>query len=1015
MPGHPATSRVRVGGRGRPAPGRAGIGHFGWFVVDPCGAPFQRQRRENHLDHPCVCTYHHVVYMRIVMTPPQQKHHPESVARAVSDRWAYHRTGDSAESVIVVGPRGAGQHRFLGALEARLRASKRYVSSLWVTPNRPPLLSSLMLAELLGAQDIEQPTATEVARRLRRAMRDLSNGGRPLVVLVHELQDLAAEDAAIISDLLCAPPGGSVLLVAAVAERRSDGTLWHPLRAFREQAQRADHCELIDFPTLSVEEVTAEVERRLGTGVASPRFIREVARATGGRLDDLDDCMQAIEQLDPRLRSELLAASRTLQALPARGGPSEHAAVLQQVLDESGRAVAAALGVWKDPATVEVVSALTGLGDTAVESALSDLAEHGVIEDVHTADSVVTFQLVEPLVGAALAAQSPPLRLRRIHRAAVELIEATPRPLTDDETVAFAAHCFNGDITLDERRVAWIGRSATALVSRSRFAEAREQLLSLERALRRSPKRNPGSRSVLPSPLALLLAETLSRSGELDAAEDVLADATGPTGETDIAIALRRARDRVALGQNQEAWEIYAPILAHENPGRDPAITQARIEAASVLRSIGMTDEASQQQSLGASEAQESGNHRLTVEARLSQHRALYAAGRPNEALRFGREAFSVARASGSTPLIARASSAIGAVLCDLRSLERGMRWSRRALRLAEASDDFATVSGAGHRLATAMLDAGDLAGAERMALRIMHLDSDMHRSRALPRPRSLLRVIQALRGESSESPPEAGRFWDGREPLDLSYSLNSEVIAQYTEQLVSGNPEGAHETVSTGIDWFIKAGSRGRFLVCDLIPRQVHAAILMGDLEAAERAVTLLDVARTETEAFAVADGQHHLARGRLAMARLDWAGALPLLVTAAREFGSTGAQWQRMQTLKEAAEVYLSLDDTERAQAVLAECHDFFTKVGARDLQEIRWLYARAGRRPPRARTSRTTGELSEREVEVMRLAARGMTDAQIAAVLHIQRRTVTTHMHHILAKRGIHSRLDLSEANW
>ncbi|MCK9486765.1 MAG: LuxR C-terminal-related transcriptional regulator [Dehalococcoidia bacterium] len=40
--------------------------------------------------------------------------------------------------------------------------------------------------------------------------------------------------------------------------------------------------------------------------------------------------------------------------------------------------------------------------------------------------------------------------------------------------------------------------------------------------------------------------------------------------------------------------------------------------------------------------------------------------------------------------------------------------------------------------------------------------------------------------------------------------------------------------------------------------------------------------------------------------------------------------------------------------------------------------------------------------------------MTDAQIAVNLGISRRTATTHMHNILSKRGLRSRLELMGAD-
>lgn len=53
---------------------------------------------------------------------------------------------------------------------------------------------------------------------------------------------------------------------------------------------------------------------------------------------------------------------------------------------------------------------------------------------------------------------------------------------------------------------------------------------------------------------------------------------------------------------------------------------------------------------------------------------------------------------------------------------------------------------------------------------------------------------------------------------------------------------------------------------------------------------------------------------------------------------------------------------------------------------------------------------GELSERELEVLRLVALGNTNAEIAAELYVSVRTVETHRAHVQQKLGIKARADL-----
>jgi len=72
-------------------------------------------------------------------------------------------------------------------------------------------------------------------------------------------------------------------------------------------------------------------------------------------------------------------------------------------------------------------------------------------------------------------------------------------------------------------------------------------------------------------------------------------------------------------------------------------------------------------------------------------------------------------------------------------------------------------------------------------------------------------------------------------------------------------------------------------------------------------------------------------------------------------------------------------------------------------------RRLIADFARRPtPHEGRPTELQELTERELDVMRLVARGLTNGEIATKLHLGQATVKTHVAHMLAKLGLRDRI-------
>jgi DNA-binding CsgD family transcriptional regulator len=166
---------------------------------------------------------------------------------------------------------------------------------------------------------------------------------------------------------------------------------------------------------------------------------------------------------------------------------------------------------------------------------------------------------------------------------------------------------------------------------------------------------------------------------------------------------------------------------------------------------------------------------------------------------------------------------------------------------------------------------------------------------------------------------------------------------------------------------------------------------------------LALLDLARFGAPAPAAARLAELASRvdGRFAAAVTAYAGAVAAgdsdaLAAASGEFEAMGA-------------ILLAAEAAAGAAATLAAAGRRASAAAA--LGRARTLAARCdGARTPALRdlgTDRAVAALTDREREVAELAARGLTNREIADRLYVSVRTVTTHLYRVYAKLGINER--------
>jgi DNA-binding NarL/FixJ family response regulator len=83
---------------------------------------------------------------------------------------------------------------------------------------------------------------------------------------------------------------------------------------------------------------------------------------------------------------------------------------------------------------------------------------------------------------------------------------------------------------------------------------------------------------------------------------------------------------------------------------------------------------------------------------------------------------------------------------------------------------------------------------------------------------------------------------------------------------------------------------------------------------------------------------------------------------------------------------------------------------RLGKLDSQCVEAVLASVGQ-PATVQRRSWPADLTNREIEVLRLAARGMSDREIAQQLSVSRKTVGHHIEHIYGKTGLSTRPGLA----
>ncbi|HEY5362345.1 MAG TPA: AAA family ATPase [Streptosporangiaceae bacterium] len=193
-----------------------------------------------------------------------------------------------------------------------------------------------------------------------------------------------------------------------------------------------------------------------------------------------------------------------------------------------------------------------------------------------------------------------------------------------------------------------------------------------------------------------------------------------------------------------------------------------------------------------------------------------------------------------------------------------------------------------------------------------------------------------------------------------------------------------------------------------DLFADAVRLAVRVGDLSTAKA---------LSGHAGALAAGSqipHRQANALYCDGLLDHDAAR--LLAAAERYGSSGRPLHRAKALEAAAEDFVRSGDRNQARAAFTRAVELYTSLGAvADTARLQARFRAHGiRRGPRAKHRQARSgwdSLTPAETKIAALVERGQSNPEIAASLFLSRRTVATHVSHILKKLDVHSRTDIA----
>ncbi len=913
---------------------------------------------------------------------------------AVVTGWLESARAGRGSAGLITGRSGMGKT----VLARQLTLVARHLECLAITASGRGRDAAPMVAGQIAEQLRLAPAASDalLLRAIRDELRRLGSQGRCVLLVFEDLHSLTPADIAVVEDLAVFPPTPRmlVLLTLRAGVEVEPG---EPHLRLLEQLEAGRNLEVLTLEPMSESEAAPLVSSGFPPGAVTPRFIRDAVAFTGGNPQWIDSLVRETLKLPEFERAALLTGSQLLSE--ARMPASITRAVEFRVagLGEA-RGVADALAVWGEPASIETLATLLGRPADEVERGIERLERVGLVQAGDSSSPLVTYEFTEPIVAAALRTLMPRSTQSRLQRAALHL---SRDEVASPERPVLATRYLEAAEVLGVSEIEAVLAAARKHIEHSRYEAARSLLARLVERLE-------ASKYPVPAEAMVLLAESHSRAGAFEEAARILEDVSEGDVEQERRRVMRAARDAVAIGFDADALSMYETLLADET--LEP-IERARVlmDAARIEAQLGRPDVSRLHRDSAAQFAEQGGDMGMAGIARLESMLVLWARAR-HVPLREVSRAFGQAWASRTRGTSARATSNVAYILQDCTTLDRAVRWWRRASRLAERDDDYAALSAIALALGRVEIELGEWERAERTIATAVQVDASLHRTRALRGSRALQSMLSALRGQTGHLDLQLGETFRVAERFGGPHVSLLDFLARFEHRMRLEDYEEAADPLNRAERMLLEVDGYERLLLVDVLPR---AALLHFRTRDSER----LDSVITSFEGFAEQSGRtlpvlrplSYQMQAYRAWLREDPARAADLAAAAADRFDALGYRWRAAVVHRDSAEANREAGFTQEARIQFEAAFRLFGQIGALEqLAAVRSELVGLGVRAKR--TTQRRSALTARQWQIAELAARGLSDPQIAEALGISKRTASTHMHHILSALGLQSRVQL-----